>query len=285
VNDAIVLEETDRSPARRVYRVRVSGSQVSARAAERLNEIGKSVRLPGFRPGRIPWAVLEQRYGVKARAEAIQRLGAEAADSVLARGELAASLELSADTAETVEFRLVATHLAELAPLDFAAIEIERLSVPQSALHLPGMTAESADRLLENRLRQRVLDTLDKAYHFPLAPQLVAREQALIRRAADEALASASTTLAEREAMEAELAAIAERRVRLGAVVAEMARRYEILPVEEELQRERYPGEPPAQTWDRLREDKLIRLIVSRARVIDREATAEELRELVEVAE
>jgi FKBP-type peptidyl-prolyl cis-trans isomerase (trigger factor) len=285
VNDAITLEETERGAARRVYRVRVSGENVSARVAERLKEIGKTVRLPGFRQGKIPAAVLEQRYGAKARAEAIQRLGAEAADKVLARGELAASLELSVDNTEAVEFRLAVTHLAELAAIDFAAIEIERLSAPQSALGLLGLTRESADKLVDHHLRQQVLDRLNQAYQFPVAPQLVALEHARIRPAAEEALAAASTTLAEREAIEAELGAIAERRVRLGAVVIEMTRRYEIVPAEEELQRERSGGEPLAQTRDRLREDKLIRLVVSRAHVIDREATAEELCELAEAAE
>ncbi len=277
---AITLEEIERGVARRVYRVSIPGEHVASRVSNRLNEIGKTVRLPGFRPGKIPVAVLEQRYGAKARAEAIRRLGAEAADQVLARGELAASLELNEDTPERVEFRLAVTHLAELAPLDFGVIELERLMAPLSTLGSVGLTREAAEKLLENRLRQKVLDYLDEVYRFPISPQLIAREHALIRRAAEEAQASDSTTLAEREAMEAELGAIAERRVRLGAVVAEMARRFKMVPAEEELQRERLSGEELAQTWDRLREDKVIRLVIESARVTEREATVEELREL-----
>jgi FKBP-type peptidyl-prolyl cis-trans isomerase (trigger factor) len=274
----------ERATARCVYRVSISGETVSARVAERLNQIGKTVRLPGFRPGKIPEAVLQQRYGAKARAEAIQALGAQAADQALARGELAASLELSGDRADGVEFRLEVTCLAELADIDFAAIEIERLSASRSELDRLGLTTESAEKLFDDHRRRKVLDSLDKAYRFPIAPQLIAREHALIRRAAEEALAADSTTPAEREAIEAELGAIAERRVRLGAVVAEMARRHEIRLPEEEILREQRNGEAPALTWDRLREDKLIRLVMSKARVTDREATAEELRELVDAA-
>lgn len=274
----------ERGIARRVHRVSVSGENVAARAAERLNKIGKTVRLPGFRPGKIPAAVLEQRYGAKARAEAIQGLGAEAADTVLGRGELAASLELREDKPDGVEFRLEVTHLAELAEIDFAAIEIERLAAPRSALEPLGLTMESAKKLLDDHCRQQVLDYLDNAYRFPVAPQLIAREHALIRRAAQEALAADSTSQAERDALEAELGTIAERRVRLGAVAAEMARRYEIVPTAEEIQSERLGGEAPAQTRDRLREDKLMRLILSKARVTEREATAAELRELAAAA-
>jgi FKBP-type peptidyl-prolyl cis-trans isomerase (trigger factor) len=262
-------EEVERAGARRVYRVSISGETVSARVAERLNQIGKTVRLPGFRPGKIPMAVLEQRYGAKARAEAIQALGAQAADQALARGELAATLELSGDRADGVEFRLEVTCLAELADIDFETIEIERLSASRSELDRLGLTTESAEKLFDDHRRRMVLDSLDKAYRFPIAPQLIAADY---------------TTPAEREAIEAELGAIAERRVRLGAVVAEMARRQEIRLPEEEILRERRGGEAPAQTGDRLREDKLIRLVMSKARVTDREATAEELRELVDAA-
>jgi FKBP-type peptidyl-prolyl cis-trans isomerase (trigger factor) len=269
VTDAITLEEVEaeRGPARRVYRAIVSSDHLSARIADRLTEIGRTVRLPGFRPGKIPAGVLRDRYGAKARAEVIQRLRAEAADKVLARRELASSLELVADRADTVEFRVAVTHLADLPELDFEAIEIERLSGPPSEA-----------QLLDDHLRQSVLDVLDKTYQFPIAPQLIAREHALIRRAAEEALAAGSVT----EAMDAELRSIAERRVRLGAVVVEMAQRLGILPVEEELHREHRGAETLAQTWDRLREDKLIGLILSKAKIIDREATAEELRELTE---
>jgi FKBP-type peptidyl-prolyl cis-trans isomerase (trigger factor) len=254
--------EIERSPARRVYRVRIPGDQVSARIADRLNEIGRTVRLPGFRPGKIPLTVLEQRYGTKARAEVIQKLGGEAADSVLPRHELASSIDLIADTADAVEFRLAITHLPELASLDFDTIQIERLSGPPSAA-----------AMLEDRLRQSVLDHLDQTYRFPLAPQLTAREHAVIRHAAEEAVESVT------EEMDAELRAIAERRVRLGAVIVEMARRYEIVPAEEDLPRERRGAETLSQTRDRLREEKVVALILSKAKIIDREATEEELRE------
>jgi trigger factor len=112
-----------------------------------------------------------------------------------------------------------------------------------------------------------VLDHLHAQYRFPVASQLVARELAGIRRAAEEAMESDAATSAERAAIEAEFGEIAERRVRLGAVVAEIARRYKI---------EGRGGE---------REDALIGFLVSQAQVTDREATLEELREMAGGAE
>jgi FKBP-type peptidyl-prolyl cis-trans isomerase (trigger factor) len=261
------IEEVESSAGRRVYRIRLSGEALAVRVAERLGKIGATVRLPGFRPGKIPAAVLQQRYGAKARQEAIRGLAAEAADAVVARGALAASLDLVADAGDAVEFRLAATYLPELPAPDPAAMQLERLSAPQSALDALGLTSEAANELLDTRLRQQVLDHLHAQYRFPVASQLVARELAGIRRAAEEAMESDAATSAERAAIEAEFGEIAERRVRLGAVVAEIARRYKI---------EGRGGE---------REDALIGFLVSQAQVTDREATLEELREMAGGAE
>ena len=256
-----VFEELERSPARRVYRVVIPAVRASQLTTARLKELGQSVRLPGFRPGKIPETVLATRYGMKARTEVLQRLAAEAVDGVLARDELAASMELVADTGD-LEFRLTVTHLPELAPIDFSAIRLERLSSPD----------ESLKEFLENHLRQQVLDHLDAMYQFPVAPPLTAREYARMRQEVDHEM-----TEQEQQAIAAELRQIAERRVRLGAVVAEMARRYEVVPSEDEVLRERRGGETPTQTRDRLREDRLIRLIVSKAPVTERPATSEDL--------
>jgi hypothetical protein len=277
----VELEEIEREGARRVYKVRVAGDRVAALTAARVREIGQTVRLPGFRPGKIPDKVLHARYGSKARGEVIGRLGAEAADSVLGRGELAAGTTLSAGAESgDVEFRLEVTHLSDLPAIAFEELRLERLSTSPAALELIGIDLSAAEEFFENRLRQQVLDFLDALYQFPVAPALVNREYAVIRQAAESALASESNGQAELAAISGELLQIAERRVRLGAVVTEMARRYDIKVAEDETWGERRDGETPAQTRDRLREDRLIGLVLSKVQPTERVATPEELREV-----
>jgi FKBP-type peptidyl-prolyl cis-trans isomerase (trigger factor) len=274
----VELEEIEREGARRVYKVRIAGERVAALTAARVKEIGQTVRLPGFRPGKIPDGVLYARYGSKARGEVIARLGAEAADSVLGRGELAAGSTLSAGAdSGGVEFRLEVTHLPDLPAIPFEELKLERLSASPEELARLGLDVSAAEEFFENRLRQQVLDCLDAIYRFPIAPALVAREYALIRKAAEAALGSDSNAPAELAAMSGELLQIAERRVRLGAVLTEMARRYDIKVAEDEMRRD---GETQAQTRDRLREDRLIGLVLSKVQPAGRLATAEELREL-----
>jgi hypothetical protein len=186
-----------------------------------------------------------------------------------------------ADSGE-MEFRLAVTHLPELAPVDFAKLKFERLAASPAELQAADLTSDAARDLFDRHLRQQVLDSLNAAYPFPLAPALVEREYEAIQQAAAEALASDSSTKTEREAMASELRGIAERRVRLGAVIVEMARRYEIRVTGAEVESRHWHGETPAQASQRIMEDKVIAWFLAHSNVTEREVSAGELRDLVE---
>jgi FKBP-type peptidyl-prolyl cis-trans isomerase (trigger factor) len=254
----MMREEIERDQARRVYKVRVSADHVSRLTVERLKEIAQTVRLPGFRPGKIPVGVLAARYGTTARAEVIRQLGAEVSDLARKDSELPASLEVVAGaTSGEVEFRLNVTSLPELPPIAFDELKLE---LPSTG---PSLTP------LTDSIRKQVLDFLDAAYRFPIAPALIAPEYARIQRAADEALSGDAAAREDLAGLAAELQRIAERRVRLGAVVSEMARRFDIQPADADVQRDRRDAETPAQAHDRLKEDQLIQLIVAKAQITE----------------
>ena len=54
--------------------VRVPADQYESQVKARLAEVARSVRLKGFRPGKIPPKVIEQRFGSQVRGEAISEL-------------------------------------------------------------------------------------------------------------------------------------------------------------------------------------------------------------------
>jgi trigger factor len=51
----------------------VEAADIERRVTDRLNEIGRSVRLPGFRPGKVPLNVLRKRYGPSVVGEVLER--------------------------------------------------------------------------------------------------------------------------------------------------------------------------------------------------------------------
>ncbi len=54
--------------------VRIPAEQYETQVKSRLAEVARSVRLKGFRPGKIPPKVIEQRFGAQVRGEAISEL-------------------------------------------------------------------------------------------------------------------------------------------------------------------------------------------------------------------
>jgi trigger factor len=58
----------------RQLRIRIPAERVSSALSERLKRIAAQARIPGFRPGKAPFKVIEQQYGEAARMDVIQDL-------------------------------------------------------------------------------------------------------------------------------------------------------------------------------------------------------------------
>ena len=54
--------------------VKLPAEQLDSQIRTRLQEMGRNIRLKGFRPGKIPPKVIEQRFGAKVRGEALNEL-------------------------------------------------------------------------------------------------------------------------------------------------------------------------------------------------------------------
>ena len=54
--------------------VTVPGEQVANEVDHRLKQLARTVRIKGFRAGKVPYAVVRQQYGGQVHAEAISEL-------------------------------------------------------------------------------------------------------------------------------------------------------------------------------------------------------------------
>ena len=236
-----------RAHTERHHLVNVPAERVRRLVEEQLSALNQNIRLPGFRPGKIPMAILGERYGSSTRARVLERLAAEAV-AAAPQGDLVVHVDVAEQVAD-VEFRLTVVHLPDLAEPELSGLIFERLTASESDFASAGVTADA----LAYHLKKQILDHLDQSYSFALPKALVEREFTAVWQAAQ-------AHGAQTDADVAEFSRIAERRVRLGIVVTEMARRYEISG----------PGI----------EDQVLERLLSRARVRERRATAEELRDL-----
>ncbi|MBW4092946.1 MAG: trigger factor [Proteobacteria bacterium] len=133
------VTETLAEGLKRAYTVVVPGTEVESRRAARFADLGKTVRLPGFRPGKVPLPVLRQRYGTAVTAEVIEQTVSDSTRQVLTDRGLRPALQPQIDLvdAESVQtrafpdqdltFTVALEVLPEIALPDFAAIALTRL--------------------------------------------------------------------------------------------------------------------------------------------------------------
>lgn len=125
------VEETGKKGLTREFVIKVSQDIVEKNLTARLAEIGKSARMPGFRPGKIPMDVLRQRYGQSARAEVLDQTISETVEKTLAERKLRPALQPKVEPVTLkenadLEFTLAVEVLPEITPADFGKITIER---------------------------------------------------------------------------------------------------------------------------------------------------------------
>jgi trigger factor len=150
------------------------------------------------------------------------------------------------------------------------------------------------------RLKRVLLDELDKLHKFALPPTMIEDEFKNVWQTVTNELDSQKRTFADEgtteEAAKTEYRAIAERRVRLGLVLAEIGDRNNIKVTEEELTRavveqaRRMPGKEQ-EVWDHFRknpdalaslrapifEDKVVDYILELAKVTEKNVTRDQL--------
>jgi len=119
---------------------------------QRLQEIGRTARLKGFRPGRIPPKVIEQRYGPQVREEALGELIRQSFDEAVRQEKLqpAGNPDIRNEPkGDDGAIRYVATF--EVVP-DFGPIDVSKLSFDRVVSHVED---SDIDAMLETLRQQR----------------------------------------------------------------------------------------------------------------------------------
>src|SRR5919205_3936850 len=131
---AMNVTETSAEGLKREFRITIPASEVEDKIAKRLDEVGRMVRIPGFRPGKVPLPLLRKRYGAAVRGEvlesAVQDSSAEAFRERNLRPAMPPRYELlSSDEGADLEYTLSLEVLPDLPSPDFSGLGLEKLVV------------------------------------------------------------------------------------------------------------------------------------------------------------
>ncbi len=116
---------------KRAFQVVVPAASLAERRDARLKQLGSELRLPGFRPGKVPPAIVKARYGQAVAGEVLEESVNEATRQVITdrglRPAMQPKIELVnyADGAD-LEYKLDLELLPEIPMPDFAGIELTR---------------------------------------------------------------------------------------------------------------------------------------------------------------
>ena len=123
------------------YSVTVSPQEYEIRLNERLMEMGKTAKIPGFRPGKIPLSILKQRFEDSVKAQVVDRIVQLALEKLYKDKNLKPALKPAIDFQavnfhEKIEFTVSFDVLPTLDTLKLEDIHLEQLtsSVPQEKI-------------------------------------------------------------------------------------------------------------------------------------------------------
>jgi len=125
------VTETLSEELKREFKVVVPADSLNEKTESRLVEVGSQVRIPGFRPGKVPMSLLKKRFGTHVMGEVLEQVAQDAVQAVIKDHELRPALQPKVEISEyEPEGDLSLTIAVELLPdmgtPDFSSITVER---------------------------------------------------------------------------------------------------------------------------------------------------------------
>jgi trigger factor len=132
--------------------VRVPADQLDSQVRNRLSDLGRSVRLNGFRPGKVPPKVIEQRFGAQVRGEALSELIRTTLPEAMEGQKLRPAMPPSVDTTGVpsngeIEYTATFEVIPEIGAVDVSGLEVNRVTAE--------VTDADVDTMIETLRQQR----------------------------------------------------------------------------------------------------------------------------------
>ena len=132
------IKETANEGLKRAYAITIPAKEIDARIDSQIKKIAPQVKMPGFRPGKVPANLVRKMHGEQLHAEAVNEMIRESVDKTMADNKLKPAMQPKVELGEGYEEGKDAELTVELEVLpeidapSTDDIAIERLTVPVS---------------------------------------------------------------------------------------------------------------------------------------------------------
>jgi len=125
------VTESSAEGLRRQYKILIPAAEIEDRISEQLETLRRDMRLPGFRPGKVPAALVRKRYGDDVRREVVQETISKSADKVLesegVRAAATPDIDIeSQESGQDLTFTMSMEVMPDIEIGDISAIKIDR---------------------------------------------------------------------------------------------------------------------------------------------------------------
>lgn len=117
---------------KREFQVVVASNDIKSKIELRLEELGRTVNLPGFRPGKVPMPVLRKRFGQSVLGEVLERAVSDSSSQAMNERGLRPAIQPKVEITSfaeggNLEYKMAVELLPEIKPMNFSELALERL--------------------------------------------------------------------------------------------------------------------------------------------------------------
>jgi trigger factor len=158
------VTETNAEGLKRAFKVQLDAREIDDKMTGRLEELGKNVKVPGFRPGKVPIQILKQRFGKSVLGEVLESAVTDSSNQALTERGLRPAMQpkieiTSFDEGKDLEYTIDLELLPDFEPMDFSQIELSRtvIEIDEKAVE------ESVADLAKSHKKTKPLEVARKA--------------------------------------------------------------------------------------------------------------------------
>jgi trigger factor len=141
--------------------VRLPAQELEDKVRSRIQETGRSARLKGFRPGKVPTKVIEQRFGRQIRGEVLSEMIGSSYQEAITQEKLRPAVQPAIQTTGTptngeIEYTATFEVMPEIGKIDISGLEIVKPTAT--------VTDPDIDQMIETlRMQRRTFQPVERA--------------------------------------------------------------------------------------------------------------------------
>jgi trigger factor len=129
------VTETNNEGLKRAYTVTVPAADIEEKINARLSQIAQTANMPGFRPGKVPVALLKKTHGQAIMGEVLEMTVGESSQKTITDKDLRPVAQpkieiVKFDEGGDLEYTIELEVFPEITLTDFSKLKLERMKVP-----------------------------------------------------------------------------------------------------------------------------------------------------------